>query len=172
MTNVLAQLERFVWPENRTLTRRIAFSGLALGIMGCLICLVVFLASGTPPTSFRWRTFPGMTGTLLGLADQALFTPLLETVVMIYLVVFLLRVKIPRLVLPVISAAIWASLHFATGPRLYRLWTFAPFFVFTTALLSFTSIRSNRAFLSVSAIHCIMNLMICVFALLLAHAVT
>ncbi len=66
-----------------------------------------------------------------------------------------------RPLLPVVSAGIWALLHFATNPDVQRLWTFLPFYVLTVALLSFPKTRSNLALLSVSAVHGIMNLVIC-----------
>ncbi len=79
----------------------------------------------------------------------------------VYLLLALCRCRLPRPLLPVVSAGIWALLHFATNPDVQRLWTFLPFYVLTVALLSFPKTRSNLALLSVSAVHGIMNLVIC-----------
>jgi hypothetical protein len=139
---------------------RVVAAGLFLGVVGAGLVYLRYAWTGDAPLLPRWHVADPRLAVILEILDAATFTPLLETALMIYLLLGLGWCKVPRLVLPAISALIWALLHYVSYRDMQRLWTFVPFYVFSVALLGFPKVRSNRAFLSVSAVHGIMNLVI------------
>ncbi len=153
-------MESAVWPPSRSLAIRVVVAGLLLGAVGAGLVGLRYAWTGAAPLPPAWPGLGPRAGALLGIADAVLFAPLLETALMVYLLLGLRWCKVPRQFLPVVSALIWALLHYITYRDAQRLWTLVPFYVFSVALLGFPKIRSNRAFLSVSAIHAIMNLVI------------
>jgi hypothetical protein len=158
-------IENIAWPRSFRLPVRILVVGSWLGVLGAAISLADYFLGGPQPVVQSWPIGGPTTGLVLGVCDLVVLAPLFETALMICAILGLVRARLPIRWIPLVSACGWAVLHWLFRHGAMHLWTFVPFYVFTVALLSFQSIRSNRAFLSVVTCHGIMNLVTIVGAL-------
>lgn len=138
---------------------RLAFvSAVPLGVCSTLAWIVGVLPAGQLQGIPNWRLGDPLFDKMMGYADTLVLTPLVETALLIPLIRLFRKLGVTAHLIPVFSGLIWGLLHVNYLGMLIGMGAAWPFYWYTRALMAHEKPSLDRAWILVSFIHALTNL--------------
>lgn len=149
-------IKRFLTRPSRPMCRYLILASLAALVPACILYIFAAVVASSFQISRVSDALPQRDGSLLDFAGVVVLAPVVETVLLAWMIFALRKIFSDDLKVAIISGLIWGGLHASVSV----MWFFGPawnFFIFSCCYMAWRKISLGHAFLAAAVPHMLVN---------------